>query len=87
MEVRDQEFKNGALVREVVRQVPDPSPSREERVQLLEAQVAALTEALQTSGDAKLEAVATRITARTAEKQAERLPGARVPAVEPGRGR
>jgi len=75
MEVRDQEFRNGVLVREVVRTVPDPEPTDAE---ILDAKLAAITEALAESDDPKVASVAARIEAKGGVP-ARPLPEAPVP--------
>lgn len=61
MRLHNQEFRNGVLVREEFVDVPDPEPTEAE---VLAAKLAAITEALAESGDAKLVAVADAIVAK-----------------------
>lgn len=79
MEIRDQEFKDGVLVREVVRTVPDPEPRPEEvaaaKVVELETRLEAMREALVESTNAAIRKVAADADA----KVAARTPPRRVP--------
>lgn len=65
MQVTNQEFKDGVLVREEIVDVPDAEPTPEEvaaaKVATLEARVVALTSALEKSGSPELQAVAAEI--------------------------